>query len=353
VSERAEFAELYEATVPAVWRFVRSRTNDDAQAEDLTSEVYVRALAAWDRYDADRGTVTAWLCGIAAHAVQESRRRRRWTSLSGWTEPSSDDGDGATAEPEALMLQVEALMGVRKALASLSERERDALALRFAGGLHAWEAGLILGLSAGATKMLLFRAMKRLRTVLEQGAASADDRAGAEALDQTLERLLAGREAGLAEPWAERLVRQLAVIYTHPVPEGLGEKLKAAVTCPVARMVRRPGRHFQGAAAFIAASSLAAAGWRWQAALPTSPDPMEMVLLVTAGCAVLGGLALLARRPTIGSGTVGIGALIFAFCLWWTGIAPLMGLILAGTAFRQAAQLHPETLAFGSLAGKE
>src|SRR5438874_10657792 len=164
MAEHTAFADIYEASIPAVWRFVRSRVDDHEQAQDLTSEVYVRALAAWDRYDVQRGTPTAWLCGIAARTVKEWRRRRSWSSLDASAEPLGGPPAG-DLEPAAVLVQAEETARLRAALTSLNERERDALALRFAAGLRAWEVGLILGLSPGATKMLLYRAMKRLRAI--------------------------------------------------------------------------------------------------------------------------------------------------------------------------------------------
>jgi RNA polymerase sigma-70 factor (ECF subfamily) len=337
--EPPAFAEIYESTLPAVWRFVRSRVAERDQAEDLTSEVYVRALAAWDRFDATRGSPTAWLCGIAAHAIQEWRRRKRWISLTSSIEVvEGDRARGEDPEPERQLVRAEETARLGAALATLSERERDALALRFAAGLQAGEVGLILGLSPGATKMLLFRAIRRLREAIDVAPARTDaEHADAMALDEMVDRVLARGTVTLPEPLAERLVRQLAMIYSHPVPPGLAERVDSALACPVTRMMTRPGRPFLVTAGLLAGASLAAAGWRWQAALPGSADLTELVLLALAAAVVLAGLALLVRRPTLGSGTIGLGALIFAFCLWWTGIGLLVGVVMAGAALRQVA----------------
>ncbi len=168
-----------------------------------------------------------------------------------------------------------------------------------------------------------------------------------------VERLLTTRAAGLPEPLIERLVRQLAIVHSPPVPPGLFDRIEATVTCPVARVVARPGRLFQMIAASLAAASLAAAAWRWQAATPTPPSLMELILLILAGGVILAGLAMLIHRSTLGSGIIGLGALIFAFCLCCTVIGLFVGLVVAGTAFRQAVW-SPERLpvvAPGALTG--
>jgi RNA polymerase sigma factor (sigma-70 family) len=341
MSDRPAFADIYEVTIPAVWRFVRSRVSDREQAEDITSEVYVRALAAWDRFDEQRGTPTAWLCGIATHAVQESRRRPRAVSLDDSLKEPPASRTGDDPQPEWAAVQAEEIRRVREALASLGDRERDALAQRFAGGLRASEVALILGLSVGATKMLLFRSMRRLRETLElEAQAPAEDRVAAVTLDETVDRVLARRGTGLPEDVLDRLVRQLAIIHDHPTPIGLAEKVSAAVACPISTVAVWPGLPFRVAAMGVALASLVIGAWRWREAIASAaaPDFQEVILLAVAGFGMLLGLALLVRRPTIGSGTIGLGALIFAVCLWWTGIAPLIGLVMAGAAVRQAAR---------------
>lgn len=73
-------------------------------------------------------------------------------------------------QPEAALLQEELLAELQRGLAGLSEREQEALALRFAAGLKAAEVGQILGLSEGATKMLVFRAISKLKAVIARDA---------------------------------------------------------------------------------------------------------------------------------------------------------------------------------------
>lgn len=342
MSDQTAFAEVYEATIPAVWRFVHARVGNREEAEDLTSEVYVRALVAWNRFDARRGGPTAWLCGIATHVVQEWRRGQRSVSRGALPERSVANIAGEGLQPEAVLLQAEEIARVRAALTLLNERERDALALRFAAGLRASEVAPILGLSIGATKMLFFRAMERLRGALERGAPSTvEEQVAATALDETVDRVLAGRRTGLPEHLAERLVRQLAMVHSSHVPQELTERIRSIVACPVTRAVTGPSRWFGLAAALVAGVSLAGAAWSWQAAATAMDfvDRTGPLVLLLAGSAMLGGLGLLLRRPSLGAGTVGIGALIFAFCLWWTGIAPLVGIVMAGLAFRESRRL--------------
>lgn len=160
---------MYRQHLPGVWSYVRSRVPGKQEAEDVTAEAFERALGAWDRYDPARGTVAAWLLGIAHHTVVDWWRRRRPGGVPRES-PMGLVDDGLTSPgPEESVLREDDLSRLRVALATLSERERDALALRFGGGLRAREVGDVLGVSEGAAKMLVHRAVRRLRGVMADG----------------------------------------------------------------------------------------------------------------------------------------------------------------------------------------
>jgi RNA polymerase sigma-70 factor (ECF subfamily) len=168
-----DFGELYAGHVDQVWRYVRARVPDHHEAEDVTAEVFARALRAWERYDPARGTIGAWLVGIAYHTVTDWWRRNRTggerkvtpmgTEALEHAEPVAAAGP---PDPEDAVIREDLLGRLRDGLAELSEREQEALALRFAGGLRAREVGEVLGISEGAVRMLVHRAVGRLRKVV-------------------------------------------------------------------------------------------------------------------------------------------------------------------------------------------
>jgi ABC-type amino acid transport system permease subunit len=71
-----DFEEVYAEQLGPVWRFVRARIPHHGDAEDVTSEVFTRAARGWDSYDARRGSVGAWVLGIARHVVADWWRGR-------------------------------------------------------------------------------------------------------------------------------------------------------------------------------------------------------------------------------------------------------------------------------------
>jgi RNA polymerase sigma factor (sigma-70 family) len=158
-----DFEELYAVQVGPVWRFVHARVPGREDAEDVTSEVFARALRTWRTYDARRGPAAGWLLGIARHAVADWwRRHRRDVSLERVAGVLVSDAPA----PEADAVAAVTLNELRRHLGELSDRERDALALRFGVGLRAAEVGAALGVSETAARMLVYRAVSKLRAVM-------------------------------------------------------------------------------------------------------------------------------------------------------------------------------------------
>jgi len=152
------FAELYERTFPRVYAYVASLLRDRAAAEDVTAQAFERAYRKRRSYRASRGTMDAWLFGIARNAaLDELRKRKRRASLE--SDPE-DTGAPAPEDQAELALRREA---VRAALASLDGQERDLIALKFAGGLSNGEIARVLRMSESNVGTRLHRTITKLR----------------------------------------------------------------------------------------------------------------------------------------------------------------------------------------------
>jgi RNA polymerase sigma-70 factor, ECF subfamily len=157
-SQTEGFAELYERTFPRVYAYVASLLRDRAAAEDVTAQAFERAYRKRRSYRTRRGTMEAWLFGIARNAaLDELRRRKRRASLE---RDHEDTGASSPHDHAELAVRRET---VRAALASLDGRERDLIALKFAGGLANAEIGRILGMSESAAGTRLHRTITKLR----------------------------------------------------------------------------------------------------------------------------------------------------------------------------------------------
>ena len=152
------FAELYERTFPRVYAYVASLLRDRASAEDVTAQAYERAYGRRRSYRESRGSMDAWLFGIARNAaLDELRRRKRRARLE--TDPADHYAPGLDDYAE-LAVRRET---VRRALAALDGQERDMVALKFAGGLSNAEIGGVLGLSESNVGTRLHRTITKLR----------------------------------------------------------------------------------------------------------------------------------------------------------------------------------------------
>lgn len=163
------FEGVYREHVTPLWRYVRVRVPSDADAEDVISEVFVAAMRSWGRYDPAAGSVGAWLTGIARHGVADWWRRngREIPTESIGVESSATGSIAAETDPaddpETAALRVLAADEVRGHLAILTAREREAVALRFGARLSSPEIGAAMGISAPAARMLVYRAVGKLR----------------------------------------------------------------------------------------------------------------------------------------------------------------------------------------------
>lgn len=231
---RPDFVDVYTEQIRPLWRFVRSRVPDPYAAEDLTAEVFSRAWKGWGRFDPDRGSVAAWLFGIAHNVVADWWRHR--PAEVAMEEPHETAGphDGprtSGTDPAHRPLRREATERVAAAVAGLSQRDRDALALRYGGGLAVADVAAVLDVSLSAAKMTISRALERLRQVVSIGDADV----AAHDLAPTLSSLLDDTRGRLAaeggDPALLELVAHLAVVHDHEVPEELPERVAACIGC--------------------------------------------------------------------------------------------------------------------------
>jgi len=152
------FEDLYQQTFRRLYAYVASLLRDASAAEEVTAQTYERAYRKRASFRPGRGSAEAWLFGIARNAaLDELRRRRRRATLE------SEIEDPWCAGPAEVVENEELRAALRAALAELEPRERDLLALKFAGGLNNVEIAKVLGLSGSNTGTKLHRAVEKLR----------------------------------------------------------------------------------------------------------------------------------------------------------------------------------------------
>ncbi len=149
--DRAAFATIYERYRTPVFRYLRARTTNEADAQDLTAATFERAMGAIHRFRPVGGGMVAWLVRIArnAHSDAVRQQRRRGTHLS------NDGGQPSNDLSDAVIL--------RSLVEGLPSAQQDAIHLRFAAGLTAREIGGVLGTTEAAAQKLVERGLRALK----------------------------------------------------------------------------------------------------------------------------------------------------------------------------------------------
>lgn len=172
------WGELYRLYAPAIFRFCRRALPTREDAEDATTEIFVKVRQKLGMYDASR-PFTAWLYKVASNHCWDALRRRR-------IRQDLETGDLETMpleHPDPSQLErlqtAHTSKQVRAALAKLPDRARMALVLRYFAEMSYDEIAETLGVRRAFVGVLLLRARHVLRDVLgESGALESRGAAG-------------------------------------------------------------------------------------------------------------------------------------------------------------------------------
>jgi len=166
--ERA-FSWLMQRHKDGLYRFIRRYTGDAEEAYDLLQESFTAAWGALKRYDRTR-SFPAWLRRIALNKCRDwSRRRavRRWlTRNEGLDSRTGQNLAAAEPSPETNVSNQEQLSRLDRAIANLPVGLKEPLILTALEGLSQDDAGRLLGLSAKAVEVRVYRARKALSSAL-------------------------------------------------------------------------------------------------------------------------------------------------------------------------------------------
>jgi RNA polymerase sigma-70 factor (ECF subfamily) len=156
------FGRLFDEYHEPVFRFIANRVNRPSDAEDLTQLVFVKALEALPRYEQRGVPFGGWLFRLARNTIiDHARTRHDHAELDAAADRATDE-----AGPEAATLLRQDLDAVARALAGLTDEQRETIELRFFAGLSAREAAEAMGKQEGTVRGLQFRAIASLRRSL-------------------------------------------------------------------------------------------------------------------------------------------------------------------------------------------
>ena len=161
--DQEAFAELYNAYVDKIYKYIYYKVGNHADAEDLCEQVFLKAWEAIGRYTWCGHPFSSWLYKLAHNLVVDHYRTHRESlplndlmSTSG--EPA--DLDGTLSQ----MLDAEEL---KAAIVQLTDEQRQVIALKFIEGFDNAEIAQMMNKKEGAIRALQYRALRSLQTILE------------------------------------------------------------------------------------------------------------------------------------------------------------------------------------------
>jgi RNA polymerase sigma-70 factor (ECF subfamily) len=143
--------------IARLYAYVAYRVGDGPDAEDITSETFARALRYRDGFDPRRGDAVGWIIGIGRRCIADHFAERR--DLGGELPEVAAPGDVADDSVRRIELA--------QALATLEDRDRELVSLRYGADLSAKQIAELLGLRVNTVEVALHRVLRRLRGVLE------------------------------------------------------------------------------------------------------------------------------------------------------------------------------------------
>ena len=160
--DKEAFAQLYEEHFDKIYRYVVLRIGDKVEAEDMTQQVFVKALRSISSFRWKGIPFSAWLFRIAHNQVVDYLRKKGKQA----TKPLNDSLALSNSNPQLIAernLDIEQLLLATK---QLTEAQREVISLRFASELSVAQVAKVMGKSQGAVKALQHSAIVALRKAL-------------------------------------------------------------------------------------------------------------------------------------------------------------------------------------------
>jgi RNA polymerase sigma-70 factor (ECF subfamily) len=165
-NDPAAFGPLYEYYVDRIYRYAYRRVGSHAEAEDVTSQTFQQALAALPSYEWRGVPFGAWLYRIAGNLIvrrgRSANREVVVEDVTTWVREATDADDDPASIVEQ-RVDDDLMLAVR----ALPLDQQRVIVLRFSHELKTREIGEVMGRSEGSVKQLLHRAVRSLRSSLE------------------------------------------------------------------------------------------------------------------------------------------------------------------------------------------
>jgi len=153
-----QFTELYNQYFDKIYRFVFYKIHHRETAEDLVSQVFIKALENLDQFNPKKGLFSSWLYRIARNKVIDYyRTEKKESDITGFWDLKTRESIGSDLENR------EKLEEIKKYLSGLNSEQREIVVMRIWDGLSYQEISQIIGKKEDNCKMIFSRTIKKLR----------------------------------------------------------------------------------------------------------------------------------------------------------------------------------------------
>lgn len=159
------FSALYRAHVQTIYRYVYHRVNDTHLAEDLTGDVFIRALKGIGRYTDQGKPFIAWLYRIAHARVIDYYRQ---TDRRPIESDVSEQPIAVETDIDADLVRKQAAKSLKQAISTLTDSQQQVIIFRFIEGYRIDKVAKLMGKKPNAIKALQHRALRTLARELER-----------------------------------------------------------------------------------------------------------------------------------------------------------------------------------------
>lgn len=159
-------AAIYRRHGGLIYRFTLQMSRNETVAEEITQEVFLALLTQMDRFDATRGALSTWLCGIARRQLWKHLERSGNANHGDFEDESAEEPICPSDGPAQLLLRREAVDAVRAGLEQLPLVLREALVLCALEEMSYEDAAQVLAVPVGTVRSRLHRAKAQLAELL-------------------------------------------------------------------------------------------------------------------------------------------------------------------------------------------
>jgi RNA polymerase sigma-70 factor (ECF subfamily) len=163
---RETFARLYDEHMPKVYRYIYYKVNDQQLAEDLTANVFEKALVNFAKYSGDRASFSTWIFAIARNTIADHYRAQPKVNMTSIDEavdmPSRDPGPVEVTEDD------EEKRLLRICITRLPQDEQEIVRLKFAMEMTNRDLARATGLGESNVGVKLYRIVRKLRESFQE-----------------------------------------------------------------------------------------------------------------------------------------------------------------------------------------